>query len=91
MYMDCAVSYGSEGTDSMLRMDRGRIETAMDRELLRMCEPRCAAKCDYTQTPPSALGTNIFWTWPVLEPPSEINGRLIRKATLRLFFFPEVA
>jgi hypothetical protein len=91
MYVDCALSYGSEGTDSMLRTDRGRIVTAMDRELLRLCEPCHAAKCDYTQTPPAALGTNIFWTWPVLEPPSEESGILTRTATVRLFFFPEVA
>ena len=91
MYVDCELSYGSEGTDSMLCMDRGRIVTAMDSELLQLCEPCHAPKCDYTQTPPSALGTNIFWTWPVMEPPSEVNGSLIRKATLRLFFFPEVA
>ena len=67
MYLDCKVSYGSKGTDDMLRTDRGRIVTAMDVELLRVCEPRNAAECDYTQTPPAALGSNIFWTLPVMD------------------------
>ena len=40
MYLDCKLSYGSKGTDDMLRTDRGRIMTAMDGELLRFCEPR---------------------------------------------------
>jgi hypothetical protein len=91
MYMDCKVSYGSEGTNDMLRTDRGRIVTAMDGELLHLCGPRFAAKCDYTQTPPAVLGTNIFWTAPVMEPPTEVDGVLLRTATIRLFFFPEVA
>ena len=91
MYLDCKLSYGSKGTDDRLRTDRGRIVTAMDGELLRMCEPRYAAACDYTQTPPAALGTNIFWTSPVMEAPAEVDGVLLRTAKIRLFFFPEVA
>ena len=91
MYMDCKLSYGSQGTDDMLRTDRGRIVTAMDIELLRMCEPRSAVKYDYTQTPPAALETNIFWTSPVMAALAEVSGVLLRTATIRLFFFPEVA
>ena len=91
MYMDCKLSYASEGTDSMLCTDRGRIVTAMDSELLQLCQPRCAAKCDYTQSPPAALGTTIFWTWPVMEPLTEVDGVLQRAAAVRLCFFPEVA
>lgn len=91
MYVDCKLSYGSQGTEAMMRSDRGRIVTAMDCELLRMCAPRRAAKCDYTQTPPYALGTSIFWTVPLMETPSEVNGVLLRTATIRLFFFLEAA
>jgi hypothetical protein len=91
MYVDCKVSYGSQGTDGMLRTDRGRILTAMDCELLQLCRKRSAAKCDYRQTPPCPLGTNIFWTIPVMEATSDVDGLLLRPATIRLFFFPEVA
>jgi hypothetical protein len=92
MQMECTVSYGSKGTDDLLRTDRGRILTAMDRELLRICEPPSAAKCDYTQTPPAPLGTYIFWSAPVLEAAvGDGNGVLKRTAVIKLFFFPEVA
>jgi len=91
MYLDCKVSYGSKGTGEMLRSDRGRTVTAMDEELLRLCEPRHVVSCDYTQTPPATLGTNIFWTLPVMEPPSEADGVLLRTAKIRLFFFQGVA
>jgi hypothetical protein len=89
MYVDCKLSYGSEGTSEMLGTDRGRIVTAMDDELRRICEPRWAAKCDYTQTPPVALGTNIFWTRPAMAAPTDINGVLMRTASIRVFFFAE--
>jgi len=91
LYLDCKLSYGSEGTNDMLRTDRGRIQTNMDCELLQLCEQNSTPKCDYTRTPPSALGTNIFWTMPVMEAPSEVNGVFQRTASVRLFFFPEVA
>jgi hypothetical protein len=91
MYLDCKISYGTEGSNGMLRTDRGRVLTAMDTELLQSCRPNFAHKCDYTLTPQSLLGTNIFWTAPMMEAPVEVNGILQRTATIRLFFFPEVA
>lgn len=90
MYMDCKVSYGSRGRDGMLGTDRGRIVTSMDGELRRMCVPGNAAMCDYTQAPPTALGTNIFWTRPVMAATTDADGVLMRTATVRVYFFPEV-
>lgn len=90
MYVDCKLSYGSEGTDDMLGTDRGRIVTAMDNELRRICEPGWAGKSDYTKTPPAALGTNIFWTQPVMAAPTDVDGVLMRTAAIRVFFFAEV-
>lgn len=90
LYVDCKLSYGSKGTSGMAGTDRGRIVTAMDSELLRISEPCGATKCDYTQNPPAALGTNIFWTRPVMSAPVDANGMLVREATIRVFFFPEV-
>lgn len=91
MQMKCELTYGSQGTDDLLRTDRGRILTAMDSELMRICEPNQAAKCDYTQTPPAALGTNIFWNAPALGDVKSTNGVLQRTAAITVFFFPEVA
>lgn len=91
MYVDCKLSYGSQGTNGMARTDRGRTVTAMDVELLQMCEPRQTPKYNYTSTPPSALGTNIFWALPVMESTSEVNGILLRTVSIKLFYFPEVA
>jgi hypothetical protein len=90
MFLDCKVSYASKGTDAMMRADRGRTVTAMAAELRQIVHSRFAAKCDYTQTPPAALGTNIFWTLPAMAPESDKDGVLEQTATIRVFFFPEV-
>jgi len=91
MQMECRVNYGIQGTDDLLRTDRGRILTAMDTELRHICEPKRALKCDYSQTPPVALGTNIFWSAPVMEDVKSVNGVLQRTAAITMYFFPEVA
>ena len=90
MQVDCKVTYGSKGSNGMMGTDRGRIVNAMDAELRRISEPRQAVKIDYTQNPPAALGGTVFWTQPVLADPSGANGALMRAATIRVFFFPEV-
>jgi hypothetical protein len=91
MQMECRLSYGSQGTDDLLHTDRGRILTAMDSELLQICEPMRVAKCDYTQTPAAALGSFIFWNTPVLGDVKQAKGVLQRTALMTMFFFPEVA
>ena len=91
MYMDCAISYSSQGTDAMMRTDRGRMVTAMSSELLQTCSGRSAAKCDYTQTPAADLGSNIFWSYPLMGTPRETDGVLEQTATVRVYFFPEAA
>jgi len=91
MQMECKLSYGSQGTDDLLRTDRGRILTAMDGELLQICEPKRAAKCDYAQTPAAALGSFIFWNAPVLGDVKQAKGVLQRSAAMTVYFFPEVA
>jgi hypothetical protein len=90
MFLDCKLSYGSRGTDAMLRSDRGRRVTAMEEELRRVLHPRTAAECDYTQTPPAALGANIFWTLPAMAAEKDVDGGVQRSATVRIYFFPEV-
>lgn len=102
MQMACVISYHTFGT-AETGVDRGRVLAELDTELMWMCEPRNSLKQDYTQTPTLDLGTHIFWSALQL---GEISGslgplaqslprrtqgaRLERRASLNLFFFPEV-
>ncbi|HZQ68364.1 MAG TPA: hypothetical protein VFA68_07575 [Terriglobales bacterium] len=102
MQMDCVISYHTFGTVES-GVDRGRMLGQLDSELMWMCIPRQTPKRDYTQTPTVDLGTNIFWNTPQLGEISGSQGslpqglprgtqraRLERRASLSLFFFPEV-
>jgi hypothetical protein len=100
MQMECLITYHTAGTVPS-GVDRGRNLGELDTELMWMCVPPSAAKRDYTQTPNVDLGTNIFWTAPELGEVSSSDGgeaspretqgaRLERRASLKLFFFPEV-
>jgi hypothetical protein len=97
MEMACTISHHTFGTcDSAI--DRGRTLAALDSELLSICQVAHTAKRDYTQSPSVDLGTSIFWLGPFFGDISGSEGRnggsmdvrLERKATVRVFFFPEV-
>ncbi len=100
--MDCVISYHTFGSVQS-GVDRGRTLTALDMELISICQPSRSSKRDYTQAPSVDLGTNILWTAPVLGkiagsealkneglPRGTEGVRLERSATLKVFFFSEV-
>jgi hypothetical protein len=100
MRMGCEVSYHTFGS-SESGVDRGRALAALDVALLSVCQPQHTAKRDYTQTPSVGLGTNLFWTEPVLgevkgsEGPAKLplqtqGVRLERRVKIDIFFYPEV-
>lgn len=88
--LECAIGYRTAGTQETSGVDRSRCLCALDCELLQICAPACAAKHDHTQTPCAALGSQVFWTSPLLEDVERVGGELRRQATLTVFFFPEV-
>jgi hypothetical protein len=88
--MACAIAYRTSGTEPDAS-DRERVLTALDAELLRITEPPCAEKTDYTQTPPQDLGARIFWERPQLGKTADQDGVIGRTATLTLFFHCEVS
>jgi len=74
--MECTISYWTGGSAENQGVDRGRILAQLDSELLAICSPPSTAQCDYTQSPPAALGTNVLWTLPALrmKTQSQIQG-----------------
>jgi len=96
--IDCSISYWTAGTNEA-GVDRGRVLGQLDTELIAICHPLSTAKLDYTQSPSLDLGTNIFWTAPLLNQvefgdiardQSKAPSRSLRRtAALTIFFFPE--
>lgn len=96
MQMQCAISHHTLGTCATA-VDRGRMLTTLDSELLNICQPAQTEKRDYTQAPSLDLGSRVFWLGPTFGEVSGSEGksrgstgvRLEREATLTVFFFSE--
>ena len=86
-HLDCEILYATGGTSAFGGLDRGRAMAAMDAELTALLVPPSAPKLDYTQTPPVAMNTNIFWTEPSFAPLETTRDRLARVATVTVFSY----
>lgn len=89
--MECTLSYRTSGASANGEVDRGRTLGALDSDLLAICSPAQTTKCDYSSGTATALGSNIFWTQPILVPEKESTKQCVgRDAVVTVFFFPEV-
>ena len=102
MGLECTIAYRTAGSGEA-GVDRGRSLTALDEELLAICEPRWAAKRDYRQSPPLELGSNLMWNPPELGETETVGeaastwrkaraaagARVQRLASLTIYFFVE--
>lgn len=99
MDLECVISYYTLGTVASM-VDRGRVLGQLDSELLGICQPPSTEKVDYTQAPSVDLGTKVFWgqptfaerqqSAPVAEAEPHPDGRVERRARVKVFFFSEV-
>lgn len=87
--MDCEIRYGTAGAHTGSGLDRGRRLAAMDAELRAMLAPPSAVKMDYTQAPPVAMGTRVFWSDPVWGAVTVDADRLERKVVVTVFGYEE--
>lgn len=90
MAIDCTISYCSKGTMQNSGLDRGRDLASLDSDLIAICAPPQTAKNDYSSGSPVPLGSNIFWTQPLLSAAKNTPPYVGREATLTVFFYPEV-
>lgn len=90
MALECTISYCTMGSVQNGNLDRGRDLGSLDSDLLAICSPPQAGKCDYSSDEPAALGSTIFWTQPVLEEAKSKAPYVGREASVTVFFFPEV-
>jgi len=87
--MTCEIHYATAGTENNAGLDRGRALEEMDYEVLKLLYPYSAQKMNYTQTPPTAMETMIFWSEPEFGPIVTLRDRLSRTARVTVFAFQE--
>jgi hypothetical protein len=90
MAMTCTFSYASAGTEQNGGLDRGRALGGLDSELLGIWSPTVARKSDYTGANPVDLGSNIFWSAPVIRLQKAAPNCVAHEASLTVYFYPEV-
>ncbi|MGC9158286.1 MAG: hypothetical protein ACP5FH_04795 [Terracidiphilus sp.] len=85
----CEILYQTCGTQSFGGLDRGRLLSEMDEELVAMCRPFFTPKLNYTGTPPTAMLTKVFWDEPGFGPIVIQRDRLTRTANLVIYSYQE--
>ncbi len=87
---ECEIVYSTLGTQSFGGLDRGRLLSAMDEELVGMLAPFWTPKLNYAAQPAAAMLTNVFWDEPVFGPVTVVRDRLTRVATVVVRSYSEL-
>ena len=68
-------------------MDRGRLLSEMDEELVAMLAPFYTPKLNFTATPPAAMLTQVFWDEAGFGPLTVQRDRLSRSAKVMVYSY----
>ena len=86
---ECEIVYQTCGTQSFGGLDRGRMLSAMDEELVAMRAPFYTPKLNYASTPPTAMLTQVFWDEPGFGSVVTQKDRLSRSAKVMVYSYQE--
>ena len=86
---ECEILYSTCGTQAFGGLDRGRLLSEMDKEILAMLQPFHTPKLCYTATPPAAMLTQVFWDEPVFGPAVTQRDRLSRSVKVMVYSYEE--
>jgi hypothetical protein len=86
---ECEIVYQTCGTQSFGGLDRGRLLSTMDEELLAMLQPFFTPKLNYAVQPPTPMLTSIFWDEPTFAPINVQRDQLSRSAKLLVYSYQE--
>jgi hypothetical protein len=86
---ECEILYQTFGTQSFGGLDRGRLLSAMDEELVAMLQPFYTPKLNYSSTTPASMLTQVFWDEPGFTPVVTQRDRLSRSAKVLVYSYQE--
>jgi len=86
---ECEILYQTCGTQSFGGLDRGRMLSQMDEELLAMLQPFSTPKMNYTATPAAAMLTQVFWDEPTLGAITVQRDTLSRSGKVMVYSYQE--
>lgn len=86
---ECEILYQTCGTQAFGGLDRGRLLSEMDEELVALLQPFFTRKVNYMVQPPAAMVTNLFWDEPLFAPVVLQRDRLSRSAKVLVYSYQE--
>ena len=86
---ECEISYSTTGTQAFGGLDRGRMLSTMDRELLQILQPFSTPKMDYSIEPPAPKQTQVFWDEPMFAPITVQRDRIGRSVRVMVYSYQE--
>lgn len=86
---ECEITYSTTGTQAFGGLDRGRILSAMDEELVAMLQPFHTPKMNNCVQPATAMQTQVFWDEPAFAPIQSQRDRLSRSARVMVYSYEE--
>ena len=86
---ECEILYATCGTQAFAGLDRGRMLSAMDAEVVAMLEPFYTPKLNYSVQPPIAMQTKVFWDEPAFTPINAQRDKLSRSVRVTIYSYQE--
>jgi hypothetical protein len=86
---EAEILYQTFGRQSFGGLDRGRLLSAMDEELVAMLQPFYTPKLNYAATPPIAMLTQVFWDEPGFTAAMTQRDRMSRSAKVLVYSYQE--
>ncbi len=86
---ECEVIYQTCGTEAFGGLDRGRLLSEMDEELVAMIQPFQTPKMNYALQPAAPMLTQLFWDEPAFTPVVVLRDRLTRTAKMVIYSYQE--
>lgn len=86
---ECEILYSTCGTQAFGGLDRGRLLSAMDEEVLGMLQPYFTPKVNCVTQPPATMETNVFWDEPAFAPVNVQRDRLNRSVKVMVYSYQE--
>jgi hypothetical protein len=86
---ECEILYCTCGTQAFGGLDRGRMLSAMDAEIIAMLQPFFTPKINYSVQPVTGMQTQVFWDEPTFAPINIQRDRLSRSVKVMVYSYQE--
>lgn len=87
--VECEILYSTCGTQAFGGLDRGRMLSAMDQEMIAMLQPHYTPKVNYSVQPAAPMQTQVFWDEPAFSNITVQRDRLSRCAKITVYSYKE--